>query len=329
MPELAGLKKSWIFQEYYGFPSPPEAADCTYYGKSLLCIANADGTLADEERRWIMGFSYTNGVSWAEVATWKDYEANDSVAELLAKRPMLNFVGRSAVYDAIRACAADGEYSAEEQAMVRRVGATLGFGEGEVAAIESAWRAESGAKQKRIDAIFPGRAAGAVPPADPATFSEAWMQHEYYGIDSVPAAGDAEVYAQLLLCMANSDDAISAPERQWVLGFAASNGVSAEGIERLASYAGTDDIGSLIRKSHTVADARRAVVFDAIRACDADAEYSHGEGAAVARAAEQLDVNAGELAEIENAWAAEKAAKLARQTLVFPQLAQMAASMPN
>jgi hypothetical protein len=68
MPDLSKTKKQWIFSEYYGFPKAPEAADCIYYGKSLLCIANADGTLADEERRWIMGFSYTNGVSWDEVS---------------------------------------------------------------------------------------------------------------------------------------------------------------------------------------------------------------------------------------------------------------------
>src|SRR3984885_5124951 len=46
-----------------------------------------------------------------EVSGWSTYPANDKIADLLAKRPLLNFAARSVIYDAIRACAADNEYS--------------------------------------------------------------------------------------------------------------------------------------------------------------------------------------------------------------------------
>jgi uncharacterized tellurite resistance protein B-like protein len=327
MSDLSKIKRQWIFSEYYGFPKAPEAADCIYYGKSLLCIANADGTLADEERRWIMGFSYTNGVSWDEVSSWSNYQANDKITDLLAKRPLLNFAARSVIYDAIRACAADNDYNSKEQSMVRKVGSALGLTESDVAALEGAFHAENGAKKKRIEVIFPGRISGRVPAVDPLTLSEAWMMHEYYGLDTPPSARTIEIYAMLLLCMANSDGNLSPAERDWVIGFAACSGVSGDGIERLSSYAGTDDIESLVQESKVVADARRAVVYDAIRACDADAEFSEAEKTAVRRAAQRLGVTQDEVAAIESAWAAEKTAKLARQALVFPQISEMALPM--
>jgi tellurite resistance protein len=211
--------------------------------------------------------------------------------------------------------------------MVRKVGSALGLSESDVAALEGAFHAENGAKNKRIEVIFPGRAPGDVPAADPATLSEAWVMHEYYGVDTPPSAEDIAVYAKLLLCIANSDGNISPAEREWVMGFAACSGVSPEGLELLSTYSGDDDIESLIQQSKVVADARRAIVYDAIRACDADAEYSDAERAAVHEAAQRLGVTSEVVAEIESAWAAEKTAKLARQALVFPQISELAAAM--
>ncbi len=138
---------------------------------------------------------------------------------------------------------------------------------------------------------------------------EQFMLREYYGVQTPPSQEDFLLYAKLLLSCANGDGELTDAERDWVLWFSATNGVPPAGIEELRTYRASDDVSDLVTQSHVVERAKHAVIYDAIRACDADGELTEGERSTVRKAAQQLGIPDDAVSRIERAWAAEKQAR--------------------
>jgi len=143
--------------------------------------------------------------------------------------------------------------------------------------------------------------------------SSRWFFKHEWSFKDLPPAEDYRAFGQALLVCVNGDGELMPAERDWVLGYL--EHILAE----LKEYRATDDIVSVVSKSHIVSRARRAVVFDAIRACGADGEFSPAERATVHKLARALDLPDGVVEQLEAAHLDEVRATAKRIKLVFPE----------
>ncbi|MFO0592680.1 MAG: DUF533 domain-containing protein [Polyangiaceae bacterium] len=147
----------WFFKQEWGFQSAPNKVDFEAFGKALIHCAGADGELAPEEREWILGYLASHGAEESTIEMLSTYKADQSIHEVLAPSSIAQGGRRAFVYDALRACSADGELHDLERAAVTKLATDLGLPEGTVPQLEAAYRAESEAKARRIALIFPGK----------------------------------------------------------------------------------------------------------------------------------------------------------------------------
>lgn len=107
-------------------------------------------------------------------------------------------------------------------------------------------------------------------------------------VRSLPGDGIVDYIKALFIC-AKGDGEISQPERDWIVGFAAATGVPDETVQMLDGYQGNDELSAIL-KANEVLDqsARKALVYDAIRASAADGVLAEGEIARIRTVAKQL-----------------------------------------
>lgn len=149
-------------------------------------------------------------------------------------------------------------------------------------------------------------------------FGAAWYYREFWGFARVPTGSDQALYGRALLCCCNGDGILHADERGWVLGAAAVRGFPPAVLEDLRTYAGTDDVAEIVRSSPTVARACRALIFDALCACEADGVLADGEWDSIVKMAAALDVPEAVVKQIHEARVAERSATQARIKVVYP-----------
>jgi tellurite resistance protein len=148
--------KQWILRDLWGFQTDIPENDLLSYAKALLVCVNADGTLAKEEREWVVGYCAAVGAEAATIEEVSNYSAEDDLVTVVRENPNLakGYV-RPLIFDAIKACAADGTYSEEEQAAVRKLAALLGLNEQDLEKLEDLHHEEQALKQKRISIVYP------------------------------------------------------------------------------------------------------------------------------------------------------------------------------
>ncbi|WP_445250392.1 hypothetical protein, partial [Microcoleus sp. OTE_8_concoct_300] len=117
----------WLFYQRYTFRKLPNHEEYNSYIKSLLICANGDGTLAPEERDWVVGFACSLCAPDSLVEELKSYKADEDIEKMISNTPIANASRRFLVYDAIMACSADGEYSDPERATITKMAAKLGI----------------------------------------------------------------------------------------------------------------------------------------------------------------------------------------------------------
>ncbi len=150
--ELGGL---WLLREMWDFPSGVPEDDRVDYLKAIMACAGAGGGLSEKEKAWVIGYGAACGAHQATVDALEGYDAQEDVVTILERNmPVANAWGRVAVFDAIRACGADGEYNDDERAAVRREASRLGISEEVVVALESLYRQEQELKRDRIALVF-------------------------------------------------------------------------------------------------------------------------------------------------------------------------------
>ncbi|MGX2992934.1 TerB family tellurite resistance protein [Streptomyces sp. JNUCC 64] len=154
--------------------------------------------------------------------------------------------------------------------------------------------------------------------AETGRFAQEWLFKQEWNFDNSPRTGDIDTYARALLVCAKGDGVISLRERDWVLGYYAAFAGHPEGLARLAVYPGDDDIVDLVTRSAVVNGSRGALVFDALRACDADGDLAPGEVARIKRAATALGVDEDTVDRLKELYLQEKAARTARNALLYP-----------
>jgi hypothetical protein len=80
----------WLFQEKYTFRKFPSPEAYDSYTKSILVCANGDGTLAPEERDWVVGLASVFGASDSLVEELKSYKADEDSEKAIGDAPKAN-----------------------------------------------------------------------------------------------------------------------------------------------------------------------------------------------------------------------------------------------
>lgn len=143
----------WLGWEMYELP-PEVAAGVTdgenlLYGKAIVVCAAGDGEIDPRERKWIVGLLTTAGVSQQVIDAIAVYDGSDSIEELLGATPGMPMYSRSLVYDALRACASDGELSTGERDRVLAAADRMGLPRQVVEELEQIVHEEEGLRKRR------------------------------------------------------------------------------------------------------------------------------------------------------------------------------------
>jgi len=144
------------------------------------------------------------------------------------------------------------------------------------------------------------------------TFAELWNSD---------AAMDQSVlldFFKALIVCCNADDNLTEAERTWCVGYAAAIGANEQTLAELQAYAGRDDLAVFFDRGLQWATAPRTVIYESIRACASDSDYNQQERDTIARMAALLDVDADEVAQLEQLYADEQALRTRKLTLAFP-----------
>ncbi len=155
----------WVGWEYHEIP--PEVAeqfsdaDNLSYAKAILVCAAGDGEISSQEREWLIGWLTTAGDSDEVIEAMQTYDGGDSIADLISASPLMRASGRSLVYDALRACASDGDLSAGERERIQDAAAQLGIPTDVVAELEQILNEEQGLRKRRHQLIVADALAAA------------------------------------------------------------------------------------------------------------------------------------------------------------------------
>ncbi len=149
------LGELWVLREMWDFPSGVPEDDRIDYLKSIMACARAGTDLAPAEKAWVIGYGAACGAHQATIDALEQYDGNEDVVAILERNmPVANTWGRVAVFDAIRASSADGTYTDDERAAVRREASRLGIAEEVVVALEALYEREQELKRDRIALVF-------------------------------------------------------------------------------------------------------------------------------------------------------------------------------
>jgi uncharacterized membrane protein YebE (DUF533 family) len=155
MSDIKKLGSAWVFNHFFGFNQIPTSEDSSIYIKSVLIAAKGDGVLSKEEKDWAIGFAASWGVPDWVLEELKTYEADEDLAEVIARSPQVSMAQRDILLTAILASAADGELHEQEKIKIRQMASILGVKEEIVEQLEQLQQEESALRQKRIKLLYP------------------------------------------------------------------------------------------------------------------------------------------------------------------------------
>lgn len=145
----------WLFKEKFGFKQLPVDVAYESYYKTLLTCASGDGTLADEERDWVIGYAYAYNCNPAIIEQLKVYKADEDIETVVTGHSSVDVSRRFLIYDAIQACCADGEYSEKERVVVLKAAKKLGISEDVFQQIEEIYLETVELRKKRLAVMYP------------------------------------------------------------------------------------------------------------------------------------------------------------------------------
>ncbi len=150
--EVGGL---WLLRELWGFPAGVPEDERLDYLKAIMACARAKGHLTKGEKDWVIGYGAACGAHQETVDALEAYDADEEIEDILRRNmPTATTWGRVAVFDAIRAAAADHEYDDGERKAIRSLAERIGVPHEVVAELEALHRDETEQKQRRINLVF-------------------------------------------------------------------------------------------------------------------------------------------------------------------------------
>ncbi|WP_051871551.1 hypothetical protein [Streptomyces sclerotialus] len=149
------LRKEYLFRELWGFEKVPTPANVEIYAKALLAACNADGELADEERNYVLGMVAGMGAEPGLVDQLRNYPATEEVQDLVTRDPAVRASSRALIFDAIRACSADGVLHPRELAKIYDIAQLLDVPREVVDELQSVYHEQRRITGKLFRAAYP------------------------------------------------------------------------------------------------------------------------------------------------------------------------------
>ena len=155
---------TFYLEQTYGIMTRPSRELLIQYGKAIMFIVGADGTISDAERTCWMGIARAMGVpddvreEWLKF-DWRHGRLEDCIPGLSTDPQNPGEVTLAFLYDAIRVSRADGVYGTAEKAAVAKTARALGIPQSSVNALESLVELEQSVRTLRLSLLHP-----AVPP---------------------------------------------------------------------------------------------------------------------------------------------------------------------
>ena len=145
-----------------------------------------------------------------------------------------------------------------------------------------------------------------------------WLLREMWDFPSGVPEDQRLDYLKAIMACAGAGTGLSEAEKNWVIGYGAACGAHQATVDALEAYAHDEDVVEILERNMPVANTwGRVAVFDAIRACGADAEYNDDERAAVRREASRLGISEEVVVALESLYQQEQKHKRERIALVF------------
>ncbi len=145
----------WLLHDTWDFRSLPPATDFESFGKALLVCANGDGRIAPAERAWVLGYLEAYGCPEEVTERLATYEGHDPIERVVDSSPSMRLSARSALYDAMRACLADGELDAGERATLARMAQAVGVEEAVLDRLVEHYHDELHLRGRRLRLLYP------------------------------------------------------------------------------------------------------------------------------------------------------------------------------
>jgi hypothetical protein len=150
--EAGGL---WLLREMWGFPAGVPEDERVEYLKTIMACARCYGESAARKKDWVIGYGAACGAHQSTVDELEAYEPGEDALEILERNmPSAQTWRRVAVFDAIRAAVATGDYTDQDKSYIRRIAARLDVDEQVIAALEQLHEEEQSLKQRRIALVF-------------------------------------------------------------------------------------------------------------------------------------------------------------------------------
>ncbi len=145
----------WLLNETLSFKQIPPPMDYEGFGKLLLTCACGDGRITAAERAWVVGYLDAYGAPEAALEALAKYDGRGSVAEIIEGSPTIKMSATSAIYEAIRACSADGELHPSEVRAIEGAASKLGIAAATVRDLVELHHEEQFLRAKRLRKLFP------------------------------------------------------------------------------------------------------------------------------------------------------------------------------
>eukprot|EP01062_Namystynia_karyoxenos_P009748 TRINITY_DN13450_c0_g2_i1.p2 TRINITY_DN13450_c0_g2~~TRINITY_DN13450_c0_g2_i1.p2 ORF type:complete len:253 (+),score=73.00 TRINITY_DN13450_c0_g2_i1:110-760(+) len=149
------LSKQWFFRQRYGLSTVPTRGQMDNHCAALYAACAADG-LDPQEAAFCRGLGLLLGVPERTLDALERNNWNDSMltriiqAYVTGCRQNQNEWKKFLLYDAVEACWADGEYSAEEKAKVAKISELLGVPTDTVEKIEDVVGRSVAVREERV-----------------------------------------------------------------------------------------------------------------------------------------------------------------------------------
>ena len=144
-----------------------------------------------------------------------------------------------------------------------------------------------------------------------------WFFKEIWDFKEPPPLVADEFFGKAIMICANGDGELTQEEKDWVLGYFATNGATESVLNELKAYDANEDIQKMVEP---IPDPgiHNAIIYFAIKACDADGEISEGEMATVLKLAQTLDISEAVVHSIKALYQEEKGMRSKRNQILFP-----------
>jgi hypothetical protein len=144
-----------------------------------------------------------------------------------------------------------------------------------------------------------------------------WLFKEEFDFDSLPETPDFDIFTKSLLIGLNADGRLAAPERQWVIGFAAAHGAPPEFCDMLRSWAPEGDHQELLESRETGTKSKPGFIYNAIKASSASGEFNETKRAMIHRLARPLGISSETVDQIEGLVRGESELRARRLAILF------------